>query len=402
MNGRREFDNLLNKANEADTAEDVAEVLAIVDRHEGIVHRANEDGCRLLHWASGSGHVDLIRGLIDRGAEVSAKTSTGSDALMWASFNGHIPAVTLLLDHGADVNARDNDGLNALMFAAMYDKLEFAVFLLTRGFDLDATDNYGKTALDHYGTGGGINLTIEVKEQRREVLRSAFTKAKLDRTKGRVQQLEKENTILRRPAYVYAAMLFSEDFSDVTFEVVGGERIPAHRNILAASSECFSALLKGQWAESASGVVRMEQTATAVKALLRFLYTGEVDEAALVSDLGGVLELAALHGQDDLTAACEQHALQSLTVKSVAPCLVAAHLHKLATLKAACIELIKAEPLAVAMSKAYFQLEETQPALWLELRVALGLPANEEGDNEEVAEMAKKRQRVQKRQRVKK
>ena len=93
---------------------------------------------------------------------------------MWASVKGQIPAATLLLDHGADVNARTNNGLNALMYAAQYDKLDCAVFLLTRGFDLDAKDNNGQTALNLYGTGYGRFLTIEVKEQRREVLRSAF------------------------------------------------------------------------------------------------------------------------------------------------------------------------------------------------------------------------------------
>jgi hypothetical protein len=145
----------------------------------------------------------------------------------------------------------------------------------------------------------------------------------------------------------------------------------------------------------------MEQSATAVKALLRFLYTGEVDEAALVSDLGGVLELAALHGQDELVSACEQHGLQSLTVRTVVTKLVVAHLHKLTALKAACIALIKSDmrtQAAVTMSKAYKQLEETQPVLWLELRAALDLPEEDEveGYDEDVAEMAEKRQRVQK------
>ena len=61
-----EFRHLLYKASKADTAEKVAAVLAVVDQHEGIVHRARpEDGSRLLHWASDGGHVDLIRGLID-------------------------------------------------------------------------------------------------------------------------------------------------------------------------------------------------------------------------------------------------------------------------------------------------------------------------------------------------
>ena len=169
-----EFGNLLQQADLASTAEYVAEVLSIVDQHEGIVHRANEGGSRLLHWASMGGHVDLIRGLIDRGAEVSAKDSDGRDALMWASLEGHIPAATLLLDRGADMNAIANNGQNALMEASKLDKLDCAVFLLIRGIDLNAKDNDSKTALDLYGAGLFINLTSKEKEQRREVLCSAF------------------------------------------------------------------------------------------------------------------------------------------------------------------------------------------------------------------------------------
>ena len=163
-----EFRQLWAEAYKADTAEKVAEVLAIVDQHEGIVHRGHPGGgSRLLHWASMGGHVDLMRGLIDRGAEVSAKDSDGRDALMWASWEDHIPAATLLLDRGADMNAIANNGQNALMEAAKYDNLDCAVFLLTRGFDLDAKDNDGQTALDLYGNGEYIKLTSKEKEQRR-------------------------------------------------------------------------------------------------------------------------------------------------------------------------------------------------------------------------------------------
>ena len=109
---------VLGQTLHANTREKQTAVLAIVDQHEGIVHRANWDGCRLLQYASLGGHVNLMPGVIDRGAVVHVKNSCGEDALMWTAFNGQIQAVTLLLDQGADLNARNNDGRNALMYAA--------------------------------------------------------------------------------------------------------------------------------------------------------------------------------------------------------------------------------------------------------------------------------------------
>ena len=128
-----QFKQLLIQAYRANSTEKQAAVLAIVDQHEGIVHRAHGDGNRLLHWASEGGNVNLMRGVIDRGSVVNAKDSFGADALMYAALRGHIPAATLLLDHGADLNATDNRGRNALMYAACNDKLDCAIFLLNRG-----------------------------------------------------------------------------------------------------------------------------------------------------------------------------------------------------------------------------------------------------------------------------
>ena len=171
--------------------------------------------------------------------------------------------------------------------------------------------------------------------------------------------------------------------------VAGGERIHAHRCIVAACSEQLSALLQGQWAEttgSSGGVaeIKMDQSAEAVRALLRFMYTGEADEASFecVSGVGSHLQdlfdLAAQHEQVELTAACEKHCIKGLTVKTVVPLAVAAHLHELPALKAACVELIKANAFAVTMSSAFISLKTTHPLLWRELRAALGVTEQEE------------------------
>jgi len=56
--------------------------------------------------AASLGMVDLVRKLIDFGANVHDENDKGSDALYAACMGGHMDVVELLLDSGADVNAK--------------------------------------------------------------------------------------------------------------------------------------------------------------------------------------------------------------------------------------------------------------------------------------------------------
>lgn len=63
-------------------------------------------------------HPEVVRLLLEKGAQANAATDTGFVALFWAARYGHEKSVKTLLDHGADANARDKDGMTALKWAA--------------------------------------------------------------------------------------------------------------------------------------------------------------------------------------------------------------------------------------------------------------------------------------------
>ena len=101
-----------------------------------------------------SNHIELARGLLDRGANVHARWN-GWDALMHATSWGYLELCTLLLDRGADPNSR-HTRWTALGLAAYYDRLEVCLLLIARGADLRAvmTGWRGigeRTALQWYG-----------------------------------------------------------------------------------------------------------------------------------------------------------------------------------------------------------------------------------------------------------
>ena len=164
------FEGLLRRAWKGHTVE----VLAAVDLDVGLVNRVSQYGNTLLLMASTGGHVDLIQGLLERKADIHARTASGWGSVMYAARHGNLPALTLLMNSGASMTTTDSvNGMNALMWAAYYDCLSCCLFLLSRGCDLRSVDNEGLSALDLYGAGIN-NLSDEIKEQRRQILRDAF------------------------------------------------------------------------------------------------------------------------------------------------------------------------------------------------------------------------------------
>ena len=62
--------------------------------------------------------LEVVKVLIDRGADVNAKDEKGETTLMYAARSGNLEVVKFLVDKGADVNAKDSNGATALSIAS--------------------------------------------------------------------------------------------------------------------------------------------------------------------------------------------------------------------------------------------------------------------------------------------
>jgi ankyrin repeat protein len=126
------------------------QVLAEVDRDPYVLHAHSSDGWTPLHLAAFFGQADLANALLDRGADVNARSTNGmkNTPLHAAAAGGKVGLVELLLKRGADANARQEGGFAALHSAAQAGNREMVAALLANGADVNLRADNNQSPLD--------------------------------------------------------------------------------------------------------------------------------------------------------------------------------------------------------------------------------------------------------------
>ena len=98
-----------------------------------------------LIYASSNGHLDVVKYLVDHGANVNADDD---EALIWASKNGHLDVVEYLVDNGANVNAEDD---YALRLASENGHTDIVKYLVDHGANIHTRDDEALRWASEYG-----------------------------------------------------------------------------------------------------------------------------------------------------------------------------------------------------------------------------------------------------------
>lgn len=142
--GRQEItDLLIEKGLAADFFEATAlglgeRVRSEIEADPSLTRAYSHDGWTALHLAAFFGRRDLAALLIDRGADVDARSRSerfarANTPLHAAAANRQTEVARLLMERGADVNARDGSGFTPLALAANNRNDILVMELLERG-----------------------------------------------------------------------------------------------------------------------------------------------------------------------------------------------------------------------------------------------------------------------------
>ncbi len=111
-------------------------------------NQAESDGTTPLHWAVHHDDAELVRRLLEAGADVAAANDYGATPMSEAAVTANVAVLAALLDAGADVDSANADGQTALMVVARGGNTAGAKLLLERGADVNAREQRkGQTAL---------------------------------------------------------------------------------------------------------------------------------------------------------------------------------------------------------------------------------------------------------------
>ena len=116
---------------------------------KGVDARVGRNGETMLMLAARKMHTELVKLLIDNGADLNIKggSNYGYTALMYAVKEGNTEIAKLLLDNGADLNIKDSFGYTALMFAVREGNTEIVKLLLDNKADISGEINYQKEVM---------------------------------------------------------------------------------------------------------------------------------------------------------------------------------------------------------------------------------------------------------------
>jgi serine/threonine-protein phosphatase 6 regulatory ankyrin repeat subunit A len=124
--------------------------------------RSRGYGSTPLHRAAYNDNFEIVKYLVEHGAEVNGRSVRGLPVLRSAEAGKKI--FQYLLQHGAGINAKDEYGKTILHTYSFAHNIKGIEYLLSHGADISAKDNEGKSPL-HYAASSPYNTFFDIKKE---------------------------------------------------------------------------------------------------------------------------------------------------------------------------------------------------------------------------------------------
>lgn len=121
--------------------------VSLITKYPNLIESKDENNYTPLIHAAENGNLNAVRLLLERNADVNAKTCYESTALHRACANGFTEIIELLVEKGANVDEPDDEGLRPLHYCVMRDYNESLRKLLALNANPNIQNNRGETPL---------------------------------------------------------------------------------------------------------------------------------------------------------------------------------------------------------------------------------------------------------------
>lgn len=177
--------------------------------------------------------------------------------------------------------------------------------------------------------------------------------------------------VSRTSAAIFSSLLFAEEFSDVQLVSSDNVIIPAHKSVLAASSEYFQAAFRGPWKENKDGLLETSYPAHVIKEMLELIYTGKTKSDLVREEPLVFLSVAAEFDLPWLKSLAEPSCIHSLDSNNLKNIWMAGYVYNIEAIKKACIDFTKKNALEVLTTSSIFGLKGEDPSSWEEFVTAV-------------------------------
>merc|ERR1712113_992837 len=119
----------------------------------------------MMH-ANANNRLEILKYLMEKGANVDAHNiEESTSSLILACNGGHLEVVKYLVEKGADVHARDSLHDSTLMVACKVGHLELTKYLVEKGVDIHARNIRNMTAFDFASMYGHADISTYLRSQ---------------------------------------------------------------------------------------------------------------------------------------------------------------------------------------------------------------------------------------------
>uniref|UniRef100_A0A8C1ALT7 Euchromatic histone-lysine N-methyltransferase 2 n=2 Tax=Cyprinus carpio TaxID=7962 RepID=A0A8C1ALT7_CYPCA len=122
-------------------------VLLLLSTGQVDINAQDSGGWTPIIWAAEHRHIDVIRALLNRGADVTLRDKEMNVCLHWASFSGCAEIAELVLNAGCPLTSINQHGDTPLHIAAREGYIDCVTLFLSRGADIDIMNKEGDTPL---------------------------------------------------------------------------------------------------------------------------------------------------------------------------------------------------------------------------------------------------------------